>query len=100
METHNEDNDISQEQLSVYKIADEDDEHISCRVGGIDIEMLIDSGSMYNLIDHTTWQLLKLKKVEYTSQRFDSSKRFFAYGRVPLELLTVFDAKLEISDGP
>lgn len=61
--------------------------------------MLIDSGSSYNLIDDTTWELLKIKDVAYHSQRFDSSKRFLAYGKVPLKLLTVFDSVIEIEDG-
>lgn len=91
---------VKSEDLSVYKITDEDDEFISCRVGGVDIDMLIDSGSTYNLIDDTTWELLKLKEVECHSQRYDTSKRFLAYGRVPLKLLTVFDAEIEIRDGP
>lgn len=83
----------------MYKISDEHDEYISCRVGGVEIEMLIDSGSTYNLIDDTTWELLKIKDVAYYSQRFDSSKRFLAYGRIPLKLLTVFDLEIEIKDG-
>lgn len=61
--------------------------------------MLIDSGSVYNLIDDTTWQLMKLKKARFHAERFDRSKKFLAYGRVPLQLLTVFDAIIEVLDG-
>ncbi|XP_058456697.1 uncharacterized protein K02A2.6-like [Malaya genurostris] len=87
-----------EEKLPIYQISSEDDEYLLCRVGGVEIEMIIDSGSTYNLIDDTTWELLKLKDFKYNSQRFDSSKRFLAYGKVPLKLLAVFDAVLEISD--
>ncbi|XP_055522439.1 uncharacterized protein LOC129716628 [Wyeomyia smithii] len=90
---------VKEEELPVYKISDDGDEYVTCRVGGVEIEMLIDSGSTYNLIDDSTWELLKLRDVDLHSQRFDSSKRFLAYGKVPLKLLTVFDTVLEIDDG-
>lgn len=99
IESRDESGDIKKEDLPVYKILDEQDEYITCCVGGIGIEMLIDSGSTYNLIDDTTWELLKLKGVECHSQRYDSTKQFLAYGKVPLKLITVFDAELEIKDG-
>lgn len=87
------------EEFSVYKIDNENDELLKCRVGGVSIEMLIDSGSTFNLIDDRTWELMKLSKANYYSERFDSSKKFLAYGRVPLDLLTVFDAVIEVRDG-
>ncbi|XP_062714010.1 uncharacterized protein K02A2.6-like [Aedes albopictus] len=98
IETHERD-EIKKEELPVYNIADDDDEFIKCRVGGVEIEMLIDSGSTYNLIDDAIWELLKLKDARFTAERDDDSKRFLAYGRLPLKLLTVFDAVLEVKDG-
>ncbi|XP_055604370.1 uncharacterized protein K02A2.6-like [Uranotaenia lowii] len=85
------------ENSSVYNIGSSDD-LISCLVGGVDIIMLIDSGSKYNLIDDTTWQLMKLRGATTKNERFETDKRFLAYGRVPLKLLTVFDAELEVKD--
>lgn len=77
----------------------ESDELITCCIGGVDITMLIDSGSKHNLIDDTTWELMKLRDVKIYNERYDHEKRFLAYGRVPLKLVTVFDADLEINDG-
>lgn len=51
------------ESLSVYNVNNDDEELIPCRVGGVDIVMLIDSGSKHNLIDDTTWELMKLASV-------------------------------------
>ncbi|XP_055592724.1 uncharacterized protein LOC129744294 [Uranotaenia lowii] len=85
--------------LSVYRIDDEKDEMVTCEIGGVSIEMLIDSGSTHNLIDDRTWEFMKMKGVSYQSERKDSTKRFLAYGRVPLNLLTVFDATLNVIDG-
>lgn len=44
--------------FSVYNV-NESDELIWCEVGGVSVEMLIDSGSMYNLIDDQTWECMK-----------------------------------------
>lgn len=83
----------------MYNVGDEEEELITCRIGGVEVIMLIDSGSKHNLIDDTTWELMKLKGVNITNQRTDSDKRFLAYGRIPLKLITAFDATLEIEDG-
>ncbi|XP_055645151.1 uncharacterized protein K02A2.6-like [Toxorhynchites rutilus septentrionalis] len=87
------------ENFPVYKINDDNDELVRCSVGGVSIDMLVDSGSTYNLIDDTTWALMKLKGAKIHSERYDNAKRFLAHGRVPLDLLTVFDATLEVTDG-
>lgn len=86
------------EEYPVYNVG-ESDELISCCIGGVRITMLIDSGSKHNLIDDTTWNLMKLRDVKVRNERFDNEKRFLAYGRVPLKLITVFDADMEINDG-
>ncbi|XP_058838582.1 uncharacterized protein K02A2.6-like isoform X2 [Topomyia yanbarensis] len=87
------------ENLPVYNVGMGDDELITCRVGGVDIVMLIDSGSKHNLIDDKTWELMKLRDVETTNERKDTAKQFLAYGKIPLKLITAFDAVLEIDDG-
>lgn len=86
------------EDLPVYNVGFDNDEVIRCHVGGVQIDMLVDSGSKHNLIDDTTWELMKLRDVNITNERLDSDKRFLAYGRIPLKLLTTFDAKLEVDD--
>ncbi|XP_062557522.1 uncharacterized protein K02A2.6-like [Armigeres subalbatus] len=60
--------------------------------------MLIDSGSKHNLIDDTTWELMKLRDVRVSNERMDKTKQFLAYGKLPLKLVTAFDAVLEIDD--
>lgn len=89
--------DENREDHAVYNVG-ESDELIKCNVGGVDITMLIDSGSTYNLIDDTTWELMKLQDVKINNQRFEREKRFLAYGRVLLKLVTVFDAEIRIDD--
>lgn len=90
--------DVEVENLPVYNVGDDDDELIKCNVGGVGIFMLIDSGSKYNLIDDTTWELMKMRDVKITNERNDTDKRFLAYGRIPLKVLMAFDAELQIDD--
>lgn len=96
IEDHN--GESKSEDFPVYNVG-ESDELITCCIGGVDITMLIDSGSKHNLIDDKTWEIMKLQDVQIRNERFDNDKRFLAYGRVPLKLITVFDADLEINDG-
>lgn len=86
------------ETLPVYNVGGTDEELITCRIGGVDVVMLIDSGSKHNLIDDTTWNLMKLRDVQISNLRTDNSKQFLAYGKIPLKLVTAFDAVLEIND--
>ncbi|XP_058827498.1 uncharacterized protein K02A2.6-like [Topomyia yanbarensis] len=85
-----------EEELPVYNVGDTNDELIQCRVGGVNIEMLIDSGSKFNLIDDTTWQTMNMRNVKAKNLRTDTSKKFLAYGKVPLKVVVVFDAEIEI----
>lgn len=43
----------------IYKISDNHDEMVWCKVGNVLIEMLIDSGSKYNIIDEFTWHYIQ-----------------------------------------
>lgn len=89
-------NNSDEEELPVYNIVETNDELIQCNVGGVNIEMLIDSGSKYNLIDDATWKTMMLRNVKANNLRMDGNKKFLAYGKVPLKLITVFDADIKI----
>ena len=71
---------------------------MKCSVGGVLIEMIIDSGASGNMITSKTWKLMKERKVKLLFQNKETDRTFFAYGqRVPLVLMGMFDA--EISHG-
>lgn len=96
IETPEENNMASdEEELLVYNVGD-NDELIQCKTRGVGIEMLIDSGSKYNFIDNATWSTMKMRNVQASNIRFDASKKFLAYGKVPLKFIAVFDAEIEI----
>lgn len=72
-----------------------DDATISCQLGGVNIDMVIDSGSKSNIINDKTWMSLKEKLVQVTNQEKSPNKTFLAYGSTqPLVVLGAFDAEI------
>uniref|UniRef100_A0A1B0D7X9 Peptidase A2 domain-containing protein n=1 Tax=Phlebotomus papatasi TaxID=29031 RepID=A0A1B0D7X9_PHLPP len=45
----------------------EGDEYVCCKIGGVLVEMLIDSGSTHNVLDEKTWEYLKKNGVRITN---------------------------------
>ena len=55
--------------------------------------VLIDSGASCNVIDQTTWEVLKKKSVQYESKK--SSKKLFTYGQKdPIEMIGTFVSEI------
>lgn len=71
------------------------DNEIGCKVGGVPINVVIDSGSKYNIMGHKTWEYLKEKKIVVSKQRKDADHEFKAYGGHPLTVVGVFETKIE-----
>ncbi|XP_038221597.1 uncharacterized protein K02A2.6-like [Zerene cesonia] len=70
---------------------------LTCLVGGIEIEMLIDSGCQHNLITDTTWLKIKEKILMTGEEVKNPGKTFVAYGsEIPLKLLTSFNADIRV----
>lgn len=80
----------------VNAIGDDQNEKVWVKIGGIMVEMLIDSGSKYNIIDERTWKLLVNGKANIKNTR-NSKKKLSAYAQPDqLEILCCFEASLEV----
>lgn len=90
-------NAIEVDEYDVYNINDSDDK-LRCSIGGITIEMVIDSGSKFNLIDESTWKLMLADGLEMKNQRMSNNIKFRAYGKYPLKLTSIFDAEIVVQD--
>lgn len=53
---------------------------IKSKIGGVEITVVIDSGSKYNIIDVNAWQFLKSNNVIAVNQRKEASQSFKSYG--------------------
>lgn len=68
-------------------------------VGGVELMMLVDSGSKCNIVDTDQWEKLKKGKVKCISKR--ASKKLIPYGDTspPLEVIGTFQVRVTVSNG-
>ena len=70
-------------------------EKVEVSVGGVMVEMVIDSGASTNVIDKNLWSKLKQEKVKCLSMKSD--KKPYAYGsKEPLKVLGTFSALTKV----
>lgn len=82
----------------VFAITDRcEKDEIQFKIGGIDSNAVIDSGSKFNLMDQGTWNSLKAQNVIAHNQRQQTEIVFKAYGGYPLEVIGVFEANIELA---
>lgn len=75
----------------------DEDVLINCELGGVNVDMIIDSGSKCNIISGETWSFLKSHNIEVQNQIKTPNKKFMAYGsQVPLTVLGSFEAAIKI----
>lgn len=72
---------------------------ITCMIGGVSLEMLVDSGADANLVSGEMWEKLKNENVAVFSSTKGSSRILRAYGsQDPLMILGSFVADIEVGD--
>jgi hypothetical protein len=70
---------------------------VTVSVGGIPLEMVIDSGASTNVIDKYLWEDLKKKHIKCTSRK--TTKKLYAYGSTtPLRVIGIFTADVNVAD--
>lgn len=75
----------------------DEDSVINCTMGGVNLDMLIDSGSKCNVITDKTWQVLKDNKIQITNQIRKPNKILLPYGnKVPLDVMGSFDTIISV----
>nr|CAI5850825.1 unnamed protein product [Callosobruchus analis] len=84
-----EDNDVN------YIFHIDNDSDIICTIGGVPVQLVIDSGSKCNIINDRTWTHLKNSKAVVFNQIKKPDKMFMAYAsNNPLEVLGSFEAHI------
>ncbi|KAJ8735710.1 hypothetical protein PYW07_007330 [Mythimna separata] len=74
------------------------DDIVICKIGGVEVDMLIDSGCKYNLITSKSWSVMKRNKIKVMEQTQNPRKKFYAYGSdSPLKLLGAFKSSIELA---
>lgn len=71
---------------------------IWCKIGTIEVQAVVDSGSKYNIIDRDTWVKLKSMNIVTTMRQKNVDIGFRAYGGKRLKFLGMFEAILEVAN--
>lgn len=81
----------------IFNIGD-GDEYLWTKVGGVLIQVLIDSGSSKNIIDDTTWQYMQKHGVKSSVPSNIPTTVLRGYGpnAKPLEIVHIFEASIEV----
>ncbi|XP_063391875.1 uncharacterized protein LOC134677371 [Cydia fagiglandana] len=77
----------------------DNDETLKCHVGGVEIELVIDSGSKSNILSVSTWDYLKQHNGYVMNQVAEPDKNFIGYGgSAPLTVIGSFDTDIQVGD--
>ncbi|XP_055307067.1 uncharacterized protein K02A2.6-like [Sitodiplosis mosellana] len=102
---------LKRESENVNLIKDDDDDYddvfcdintegnenkLWCNVGGVDKEVVIDSGTRYNVVDRETWQELKASNIRTIVRKKEVDIGFKSYGGHRLNFVGMFRAQLQI----
>ncbi|XP_062705521.1 uncharacterized protein LOC134287556 isoform X2 [Aedes albopictus] len=88
------------ELIEMVSSASDSDELLCVKVGGVLIEMQIDSGVQSNIIDDQTWSSMLRSGVKTVGSIRQSDRKFKAYAQTDcLNVLAMFDAETSITDG-
>ena len=81
-----------------FTISDKfEDAQVEVKMGGVPVNMIVDSGSSVNVIDKALWERLKKQKIKCISKR--NTRKLYAYGATePLEVVGTFTAELKVGN--
>lgn len=93
-------NNDEEEEINFISLLGEKDDMVWARIGGVMIEMLVDSGSRFNIIDGTTYKYLTRNDVRFETEMKPSDRKFSAYAQDgSLKVTGRFKSQIVISDG-
>lgn len=73
-----------------------DENKVWCVIGSIEMEVTVDSGSRYNVVDRSSWIDLKAKNIRTLHKQREVDINFRAYGGQPLKFVGMFRAVVGI----
>ncbi len=70
---------------------------IKANIGGVDMQILVDSGATKNIVDETTWEWLKQHRIICASKVASRQKKLYPYASTtPLEVKGTFSTTVKI----
>ena len=81
----------------VFTVVQQGGAKLNFNVGGVNLDMLVDSGASVNIVDEETWSRLKEQRIKCTSMK--QTKKLFAYAsKEPLNIIGTFSCEVYISN--
>lgn len=71
---------------------------IWCKIGGIDVEVIVDSGSRYNVVDRASWIDWKAKNIQTIQRQKEVDVQFRGYGNHHLKFLGMIKTVISIPE--
>ncbi|XP_011155764.1 uncharacterized protein LOC105193091 [Solenopsis invicta] len=72
---------------------------VNAAIGGVTLNLLVDSGASCNIIDEKTWKCCKSRNIKCKSEKTENGKKIYAYGQEKaLDLLGEFYCDIEIEN--
>lgn len=78
-----------------YFEAGDSSNRLWCKVGGVDVNVIVDSGTKFNIVDRETWIDLKSKGIQTSMRKKEVDRNFDAYGKYRLKIMGMFEAIIE-----
>ena len=70
---------------------------VKANIGGVDMQILVDSGATKNIVDVTTWEWLKQKHIICESKVAQRHKKLYSYASTtPLQVKCTFSTTVKI----
>lgn len=69
-----------------------------CKLGGVVITLVIDSGTDFNIMCKETWEWLKANNIVVNDMKQQSSNQFNAYGNNVLSVIGTFNTTISVGD--
>lgn len=70
--------------------------NVVCRIEGLYVRMLVDSGTNRDIVDENTWKLMLAKGFRPKREFLDGHVKFRGYGNVELKQVTAFEADISV----
>lgn len=84
------------ENVFYNSINESDDNTMWCKIGGVEFQFVIDSGTKHNIIDKESYQDLEANNIVTTWRRKEVDTGFTSFGGHRLQFLGMFEANLQI----
>ena len=76
-----------------FSVRDSQLQKIQVKIGGCQLDVMVDSGATTNIVDQQTWEWLKRQKIECHSTK--SNRKLYTYASdKPLEVIGTFSTKI------